>query len=157
VTPQGPDLQSGFCHDSVGLPIPPKLVDYFPDHVIRLFCSLANNLGALTLIAENAEEEDVKEDMLLYAFLAQSPSHEEALSEARAAISGFPKERCEASVGYDAEDALRRLLADGLVKSDADGNLTAIAPTEARDHLDALWDRLLDVDSLDKAACPAKA
>jgi hypothetical protein len=37
------------------------------------------------------------------------------------------------------------------------GNLTAIAPAQARDHLDALWDRLLDVDSLDKAACPAKA
>ncbi len=121
------------------------------------FCSLANNLGALTLIAENAEEEDVKEDMLLYAFLAQSPSHQEALAEARAAISGFLKERCEASVGYDAEDALHRLLADGLVRSDADGNLTAIAPAEARDHLDTLWDRLLDVDSLDKAASPAKA
>jgi hypothetical protein len=120
------------------------------------FCSLANNLGALT-IAENAEEEDVKEDILLYAFLAQSPPHQEALSQARAAISGFLKERCEVSVGYDAEDALRRLLADGLVTSDADGNLTAIAPAEARAHLDTLWDRLLDVDSLDRAASPAKA
>jgi Protein of unknown function (DUF3754) len=120
------------------------------------FCSLANNLGALT-IAENAEEEDVKEDMLLYAFLAQSPPHQEALSQARAAISGFLKERCAVSVGYDAEDALRRLLADGLVTSDPDGNLTAIAPAEARAHLDTLWDRLLDVDSLDRAASPAKA
>ena len=109
------------------------------------------------LIAENAEEEDVKEDMLLYAFLAQSPSHQEALSQARAAISGFLKERCEVSVGYDAEDALRRLLADGLVTSDPDGNLTAIAPAEARDHLDTLWDQLLDVDSLDRAASPGEA
>jgi hypothetical protein len=106
---------------------------------------------------ENAEEEDVKEDVLLYAFLAQSPSHQEALSQARAAISGFLKERCEVSVGYDAEDALRRLLADGLVTSDPDGNLTAIAPAEARDHLDTLWDRLLDVDSLDRAASPGEA
>jgi hypothetical protein len=111
----------------------------------------------MTLIADNAEEEDVKEDMLLYAFLAQSSSHQEALSQARAAISGFIKERCEVSVGYDAEDALRRLLADGPVKNDPDGNLTAIAPAEASDHLDTLWDRLLDVDSLDKAASPAKA
>ena len=63
------------------------------------FCSLANVLRALMLIAEYAEEEDVNEDMLLYAFLAQSPSHQEALSQARAAISGFLKERCEVSVG----------------------------------------------------------
>ena len=35
------------------------------------FCSIANNHGALTLIADSAEEEDVKEDMLLYAFLAR--------------------------------------------------------------------------------------
>ena len=121
------------------------------------FCGLANILRALMLIAENAEEEDVKEDMLLYAFLAQSPSHQEALSQARAAISGFLKERRELSVGYDAEDALRRLLADGLVTSDPDGNLTAIAPAEARDHLDTLWDRLLDVDSVDRAASHGEA
>ena len=121
------------------------------------FCSLANNLGALTLIAENAEEEDVKEDMLLYAFLAQSPSHREALPEAKDAIGRFLKEHCQATVGYDAEDALRRLLADGLVTSDEDGTLTAIAPAAARDHLDTLWDRLLDVDSLDNASSPAKA
>jgi hypothetical protein len=92
-----------------------------------------------------------------YALLAQSPSHQGALSQARAAISGFLKERCEVSVGYDAEDALRRLLADGLVTSDPDGNLTAIAPAEAHDHLDTLWDRLLDVDSLDRAASPGEA
>jgi hypothetical protein len=38
---------------------------------------------------------------------------------------------------------------------DTQGNLTAIAPDAARAHLDKLWDRLLDVDSLDKAAARA--
>ncbi len=121
------------------------------------FCSLANNLGALTLIAENAEEEDVKEDMLLYAFLARAPAHDNALSEIKEVIGRFLKERCGVAVGYDAEDALRRLLADGLIRSDGEGNLTAIAPAEARQHLDKLWDRLLDVDRLDEAAAPARA
>lgn len=116
------------------------------------FCTLANNHGALTLIADRAEEEDVKEDMLLYAFLARHPLKYDALAEVDQEVTRFLKERCGVSVDYDAEDALRRLLADGLVRSDADGNLTAIAPEEARAHLDKLWDRLLDADSLDRAA-----
>jgi hypothetical protein len=116
------------------------------------FCTLANNHGALTLIADRAEEEDVKEDMLLYAFLARHPLKYDALKETRDEVTRFLKERCGVSVDYDAEDALRRLLADGLVRSDADGNLTAIAPEAARAHLDRLWDRLLDVSSLDQAA-----
>jgi hypothetical protein len=48
--------------------------------------------------------------------------------------------------------ALRRLLADGLVRSDAAGNLTAIAPEEAREHLDRSWNRVLDVDALNQTA-----
>ncbi len=116
------------------------------------FCSLANNRGALTLLADRAEEEDVKEDMLLYAFLARYPSKHDALAEIKSAVIGFLQDRCGVGVDFDAEDALRRLLADGLIRSDAQGNLTAIAPDAAREHLDTLWDRLLDVDSLDRGA-----
>ena len=48
------------------------------------FCSIANNHGALTLIADSAEEEDVKEDMLLYAFLARAvPSRRTARGQGR--------------------------------------------------------------------------
>ena len=121
------------------------------------FCSLANNRGALTLLADRAEEEDVKEDMLLYAFLARYPSKYDALAEIKSSVASFLKERCGVSVNFDAEDALRRLLADGLIRADADGNLTAIAPDEARAHLDKLWDRLLDVDSLDQEAAGKRA
>jgi hypothetical protein len=108
--------------------------------------------GALTLIADRAEEEEVKEDMLPYAFLARYPSKYDALPEIKKQVTTFLKERCGVSVNFDAEDTLRRLLADGLIRSDAEGNLDAIAPDEARAHLDMLWDRMLDVDSLDGAA-----
>jgi hypothetical protein len=116
------------------------------------FCSLANNLGALTLIADGAEEEDVKEDMLLYAFLARAPAQRDGLAAIKADVIRFLETRCGAKVDFDAEDSLRRLLADGLVISDDKGRLAAIAPDAARAHLDRLWDRLLDVDSLDRAA-----
>jgi hypothetical protein len=66
-------------------------------------------------------------------------------------------DRCGVSVNFDAEDALKRLRADGLVSADEDGRLSAIAPDDARTHLDRLWDRLLDVDSLDRQAPSAGA
>ncbi len=93
----------------------------------------------------------MKEDMLLYAFLARRPSHYDALADLKCAIERFVAEHCGARIDFDVEDALRRLLADGLVRADAARNLTAIAPEEARAHLDLLWDRLLDVDTLDQA------
>jgi hypothetical protein len=116
------------------------------------FCSLANNRGALTLIADGAEEEDAKEDMLLYAFLARNPADHDALPELKEMITRFLKERCGVSVNFDVEDALKRLRADGLVTVDANGKFNAVAPQDARAHLDRLWDRLLDVDRLDRAA-----
>ena len=116
------------------------------------FCSLANNRGALTLIADGAEEEDVKEDMLLYAFLARHPSGHDALPQLKTMVTRFLAEHCGVSVNFDAGDALKRLRADGLVSADANGRFSAIAPEDARAHLDRLWDRLLDVDSLDRQA-----
>ena len=53
--------------------------------------------------------------------------------------------------------ALKRLRAGGLVTADKDGKFSAIAPEDARAHLDRLWDRLLDVDSLDRQATSAGA
>ena len=41
--------------------------------------------------------------------------------------------------------------------ADADGKFSAIAPEDARAHLDLLWDRLLDVDSLDRRSQSAGA
>ena len=76
--------------------------------------------------------------MLLYAFLVRSPSHHEALPALRAEISDFLREQCGTDVNYDAEDALRRLKDDELVSVASDGMITAIAPEEARSHLDRL-------------------
>ncbi len=85
------------------------------------FCSLANNRGALTLIADGAEEEDVKEDMLLYAFLARA-----SLETRRAARSsrthghalprGALRGRASISTPRTRSSGLR---ADGLVSADA--------------------------------------
>lgn len=116
------------------------------------FSSLANNRGALTLIADGAEEEDVKEDMLLYAFLARNAAGHDSLPELKRDVTSFLEERCGVGVNFDVEETLKRLQSDGLVTVDAHGRFSAIAPEDARAHLDRQWDRLLDVDGLDRQA-----
>ncbi|ODA68999.1 hypothetical protein A7A08_00835 [Methyloligella halotolerans] len=70
------------------------------------FCTLANNRGALTLIADRAEEEDTKEDMLLYVFLARRDEVSRAdLDEVASEIQTFLQERCGVSVTFDLADA----------------------------------------------------
>ena len=48
------------------------------------------------------------------------------------------------NVDFDLEDALQRLIADGLVTEGPDGQLHTMPPREAADHLDAKWDVFLD-------------
>lgn len=109
------------------------------------FCTLANNRGALTLIADRAEEEDTKEDMLLYVFLARRQHVSRGdLKEIGEEIQHFLREICKASVTLDMADALGRLKADGIVSEAPDGDLAVMAPESARAHLDILWDGLMD-------------
>jgi Protein of unknown function (DUF3754) len=115
------------------------------------FCSLANNRGALTLLADRAEEEDAKEDMLLYAFLVGTPVRRVEVGALKDAIGALLAKRCGVDVSFDVEDALGRLLADGVV-ADHDGTLTALTPNDASAHLDRRWDRLLDAEASDPAA-----
>jgi Protein of unknown function (DUF3754) len=115
------------------------------------FCSLANNRGALTLIADAAEEEDVKEDMLLYTFLAKGSGRGARLDAIKEEIGKFLSERCGVDVSFDADDALARLITDGIVRKEPKGTLFALGADAAQVHLDRRWDRLLDVDTLDGA------
>ena len=45
---------------------------------------------------------------------------------------------------YDIDDALKRLLEDGIVKQLPDGTLETLPPQQAATHIDALWDAYLD-------------
>ncbi len=54
------------------------------------FQNLANNQGALALIVDEAEEEDVKEEVLLYRHLLDGPAHAEGLDELDQRVRGVP-------------------------------------------------------------------
>jgi len=48
-------------------------------------------------------------------------------------------------VDFEVDDALSRLIEDGIVTEAADGTLTALQPAAAADHIDSMWDQILDM------------
>lgn len=108
------------------------------------FHSMADNRGVLIKLADRAAEEDVKEEMLLYSVLAKERANHADLPAIDAAIEQYLSASFGVSVDFDLEDALGRLIADGLVTEDPDGTLHTLGPKEAALHLDAKWDVFLD-------------
>jgi hypothetical protein len=108
------------------------------------FHSMADNRGVLIKLADRAAEEDVKEEMLLYSVLAKESAKHSDLPAIDAAIEQYLQASFGVSVDFDLEDALGRLVADGLVAEEADGTLRTLGPEAAARHLDTLWDVFLD-------------
>ncbi len=108
------------------------------------FQNLANNQGALALIVDEAEEEDVKEEVLLYSHLLAEPTHENGLDALDRRIEAFLAEKFGVNVNFDVHDALERLTSYGLVTRTATGELYAMPLTEADRHLRERWCSLVD-------------
>jgi hypothetical protein len=115
------------------------------------FHTLADNQGAIALLAARAEEEDLKEEMLLYTLLCRETVHESELDDVRQAIQQFLADEFGVTVDFDADDALSRLMADGIVRREALGRLKALTPAEGCAHLDAAWDGYLDPKGRDRS------
>ena len=108
------------------------------------FHAMADNRGVMTLLAERASEEDVKEEMLLYSVLAKETVNRRELRDIDVAIESYMQNAFGVNVNFDLEDALGRLKRDGIVTELPDGTLQTRSPTAAAAQIDVLWDRLLD-------------
>jgi uncharacterized protein DUF3754 len=108
------------------------------------FHSMADNRGVMIKLADRAAEEDVKEEILLYTVLAKERAVRSDLPAIDAAVEQYLHRTFGVHVDFDLEDALRRLMADGIVIEDAGGGLTTLPPQEAARHIDAKWDAFLD-------------
>lgn len=106
------------------------------------FQNIANNQAALALMVDEAEEEDVKEEALLYVHLCQTPIHESQLENLRIRINAFLFKNFETDINFDIEDALDRLMARGLVRRSSSGELWVMPPAEAVPFLQTAWSRL---------------
>jgi hypothetical protein len=114
------------------------------------FHSLADNRSAFTLLANRAEEEDVKEEMLLYTVLATEQVKHSEIGEVRTYLSNWLRQNYDVDVDFEAEDALGRLMRDGIVHEDANGMLVTMKPNEALKHYDKMWDGYLQPGGMDR-------
>lgn len=108
------------------------------------FHSMADNRGVMIKLIDRAAEEDVKEEMLLYSVLAKEPANRRDLRAIDVAIEQYLKSTFGLDIDFDLDDALGRLLADGIVTEDENGDLHTLPPLEAAQHIDDMWDLLLD-------------
>jgi len=108
------------------------------------FHAVADNRGVMTLLADRAAEEDVKEDMLLYSALAKETVNVRELKAVDEAVEAYIKDTFDLNVDFDISDALRRLNADGIVTELGDGTLKTLPPHAAAKQIDKLWDACLD-------------
>lgn len=108
------------------------------------FQNLANNQGALALIVDDAEEEDIKEEALLYMHLLRTPVHATQLDNLRMRVGAFLTEHFDVDVHFDIHDALQRLIGMGLVTQSPAGDLRAMPLDEAGNYLRDRWCSLVD-------------
>ena len=108
------------------------------------FHAMADNRGVMIKLADRAAEEDVKEEILLYSVLAKETVYHQDLPAVDRAVEQYLKRAFGLELNFDLEDALGRLIADGLVKAEPDGRLRTLAPRDAARHIDQQWDQFLD-------------
>ena len=108
------------------------------------FHTMADNRGVILKVAARAAEEDIKEEMLLYSVLCKEKASRADLPTIDQAIEQYLTRTFGVRIDFDLEDALGRLIQDGIVKESADGTLTTLPPAAAATHIDGLWDRFLD-------------
>src|SRR5262245_12876030 len=108
------------------------------------FHSMADNRGVMTLLADRAAEEDIKEEMLLYTAIANTRVNIRELKAVDQVIEKYLADTFGMHVNFDVEDALARLKQDGIVTELADGTLQVLPPGQAALHVDKLWDLCLD-------------
>ncbi|MBO0765263.1 MAG: DUF3754 domain-containing protein [Hyphomicrobiaceae bacterium] len=108
------------------------------------FHSMADNRGVMTLLADRASDEDIKEEMLLYTALANAQVNIRELDDVDRTIEEYLAKTFGVDVDFDVTDALSRLKQEGVVVELPDGTLQTMPPHEAALHIDKLWDSCLD-------------
>lgn len=108
------------------------------------FHAMADNRGVMTSLADRAAEEDIKEEVLLYAVLAKEKVNRSELKDVDHGIEQYLLNTFGVNVNFDVDDALQRLMHDGIVEEQPDGTLKTLPPAQAALHIDMLWDKYLD-------------
>lgn len=105
------------------------------------FCNLDNNFGALVHLSDLAHDEEAKEALLAYAYLAKS---ENGLTQQQLdqQVEKHLADTYQVDVDYEVEDGVGKLLRAGLVQQIAPDRYGVTAPVDAIAQLDIEWDNM---------------
>ena len=106
------------------------------------FKGQANNAAVLNMIIDLAEEQEVKEALLAYTFLLvdKDGKHDKKSLDMR--IEKWLLDTFAVEVGFEVDDALRKLEDMKLLKESAEGSLTVLSIDESLKVLDYHWDHI---------------
>lgn len=106
------------------------------------FKGQANNAAVLNMIIDLAEEQEVKEALLAYTFLLvdKDGKHDKKSLDMR--IEKWLLDTFAVEVGFEVDDALRKLEDMKLLKRAAEGSLTVLSIDESLKVLDYHWDHI---------------
>ena len=116
-----------------------KHLHYMIRHLYYL--TLANNASVITRLIDMAEEEELKEAILAYFVLAETPADRPLRADQLdRSVENLLRDRTGLSVNFEIGDALDKLFRLNLVRRRPDDALEAIAPDLALARLDGRWD-----------------
>jgi uncharacterized protein DUF3754 len=115
------------------------------------FRNLDNDAGVFHHLLDLAEEAEVTEALLAYHFLRTAPRPLSA-AELDRQVEDWLAQKWDAPVDFEVDDGLRKLRELSLVTDDGDGRLSAVPLTEAKRHMDVVWDNLVNYDAVDSVA-----
>lgn len=105
------------------------------------FKGQANNAAVLNMIIDLAEEQEVKEALLAYTFLlVDQKNHDYESLDKR--IEEWLLDRFGVEVGFEIEDAIRKLGDMRLLLKKDDGSLSVLPIEESLKILDDYWDHI---------------
>jgi hypothetical protein len=105
------------------------------------FCNLDNNFGALVHLSDLAHDEEAKEALLAYAYLAKS---EDGLTQQQLdqQIEKHLADTYQVDVDYEVEDGVAKLQRAGLLQAVNSDRYRVTPPIEAIAELDLEWDNM---------------
>ena len=106
------------------------------------FKGWANNAAVLNTIVDLSEEQEVKEALLAYTFLLVEPDKQHSHESLDIRIEEWLQETFGIAVGFEIEDALRKLEAMKLLREHGDGSLSVAPIEESLKILDNYWDHI---------------
>ncbi|MEZ8139345.1 MAG: TMEM143 family protein, partial [Candidatus Poseidoniaceae archaeon] len=120
-----------------------KTRDKYQSQISRnlYFKGQANNAAVLNMVIDMAEEQEVKEALLAYTFLlVDQKNHDYDSLDQR--IEQWLLDTFDVDVGFEIEDAIRKLGDMKLLSKKDDGSLVVLPIKESLKILDNYWDQI---------------